>query len=36
MLNRPDRTENLLTAALVVVTALLAVATVASVGLIVT
>ena len=36
MLNRPDRTENLLTAALVVVTVLLALATLASVGLIVT
>ena len=32
MLNRPDRTENLLTALLVVVTALMAVATLASVG----
>lgn len=36
MLNGPDRTENLLTAALVVVTALLVLATLASIGLIVT
>lgn len=33
MLNRPDRVENLLTAALVLVIALLALATLASVGL---
>jgi len=33
MLNRPDRTENLLTALLVVVTALMGVATLASLGL---
>ncbi len=33
MLNRPDRTENLLTALLVLVTALLAAATLASLGL---
>ncbi len=33
MRSRPDRTENLLTALLVVVTALMAVATLASVGL---
>ena len=32
MRSRPDRTENLLTALLVVVTALMAVATLASVG----
>ena len=33
MLNRPDRIENLLTALLVLVTALMAVATLASFGL---
>jgi len=33
MLNRPDRTENLLTALLVVVTALMALATLAGLGL---
>ena len=33
MRSRPDRTENLLTALLVVVTALMALATVASLGL---
>ena len=33
MRSRPERTENLLTALLVVVTALMAVATLASVGL---
>ena len=33
MRSRPDRTENLLTAVLVVVTALMAVATAASLGL---
>jgi hypothetical protein len=33
MRSRPDRTENLLTALLVVITALMAVATLASVGL---
>ena len=33
MLNRPDRTENLLTALLVLVTALMALATFASLGL---
>jgi hypothetical protein len=33
MRSRPDRTENLLTALLVVVTALMAVATLASLGL---
>ena len=33
MLNRPDRTENLLTALLVLVTALLSLATLASFGL---
>jgi hypothetical protein len=32
MLNRPDRTENILTALLVLVTALMAVATFASLG----
>ena len=33
MLNRPDRTENLLTVLLIVVTALMAVATLAGLGL---
>lgn len=33
MLNRPDRTENLLTALLVLVTALMALATLAGLGL---
>ena len=33
MLNRPDRTENLLTALLVLVTALMALATLAGMGL---
>jgi hypothetical protein len=33
MLNRPDRTENLLTALLVVVTALMTLATLAGLGL---
>lgn len=33
MLNRPDRTENILTALLVLVTALMAVATLAGFGL---
>ena len=33
MLNRPDRTENVLTALLVLVTALMVVATLASFGL---
>jgi len=33
MLNRPDRTENLLTVLLVLVTALMALATFASLGL---